>query len=349
MKRLLVLLLCLAVWLGCFCGCNAKNEEVSSDSSLTNEEVEYFHTYEGEPLAHKKYTVYSTPRSSVKEGIANDPKSNVLAIKDATKLYFGFIMGCGIEQKPFTYIENKECFDDSIPSCQTVEYCGKKYVLDYTKTMAVTETYTFAGKECTFTVNYDTYGVWTENQTDRIGNLTIRRDTGAVVWFESDATHGTPTKDVIPISSEEAREKILQYVKDLCGEDVLEDYNVKSTEVKKSDGYSVNINYYTEGYKTKYFLNVRVADDGELLELYVDYVKDVFETVFEIYGKDAIDKAKSVLESAVDIPDSVQFYIAFDSDGKFFLVASTNQSYPQIEPVCDGVHRIYYAVEILPI
>ncbi len=365
MKRIIALVLCVSLLFVFVCGCDAKNDAVSSDSSSENKHkvvyndgmdyeqynkkiADYWQTYEGTPPQHKKYTIYSTPLSGVKDGIVNDYNSQVLAVKNATKLYFGFILGCDIEQKPFTYVKIEKYTDDSLRYHQVVEFRDNKYELTSNfanNSKVVTNTYMLEGEEVKLMWQYDDYSVYTENSDAYLGSVTVRRDTGKVVQYEFYDRGEEPKDDITPIPKEEAREKIIQYVKDLCGEDILEDYKVESAEISKGNGYRLRTYYCVGEYKTVYSLHVWISDDGKLLEMQVDYGKEIFETVLEKYGIEAFDKAKAVLERAVEIPDPALFHIAFDSDGKLFLVVTTNRSYPN--DGCWGSHPMHYAVEII--
>lgn len=364
MKKLLAVLMSVCLLTLCVCGCDTKTDSVSSESDTdsgssnvpiyskyTEKDYEnYWQEYEGTPPANKKYVIYSSPLSGVKEGIANDPNSDVLAVRNATKLYFTFVNGCDIEQKPFTYFEMKEYTDDSLPYYKEVEFWGKKYeVMSNFKNNAITTTqkHTFNGQEYCFEVKYDKYCVFYEDNS--LGIVTVRRDTGMVVEYEAYDFGKKPEDDIVPISQDEARAKMVQYVRELCGEDVIEDFKVESAEIEKGNfSYNAYLDYSIGEYNTCYSLQVGISFDGSLMNVLVRQI-DALKAAVEEYGKEAFDKAKAVLESAVEIPDNAGFYITFDSDGRLFLVVTTNKSYPQLGPQCDGVHPMHYAVEILPI
>ena len=370
MKKILAFVMCFVVMLVCFCGCDAKNNDVSSESdsaessetnSTTSDSAEssetdsttqgdngYFHTYEGEPLAHKKYTIYSTPESGVKEGIANDPATEIIAVKDVREFTFGFVSDSHEAKKQLTYYTTKTEYDRLDDISYSID--GVEYVLEHVITSVVTEVHILYGQEHTFTNHIDFYEACND-EGDALYKIGIVRESGKIAQFVN--LQGVISDAVI--SKAEAKQKILSYAATWVGEDALKEYNFENIEAYeetrgtgKTVGYSISAKLNIDGYDIFSYARVGIYADGTLkcVEFNPFYERETYKKVFETLGKPAIDKAKAVLESAVDLKDA-KCYLCFDTEGTPYYLAERNTSYPGCD--CWGVHGIHYAVEILPI
>ncbi len=362
MKKFFVMLLCLCLLFVFTCGCDAKSNSASSDTSSADKSneiplsayekylkdlSEYWQTYEGTPPENKIYTIYSTQLSDVKAGIVADPSTDILAVEDISQLYFGFIDDCNNKQKPITYRTIAETpFDGKSPPTE-VEYNGKTYIIDYMgwDSQTIIEKHIIAGEEYQFVKTLDKYRVLTEKE-DLVAIITAERETGRIVDFEL-RVEEVSQEDITPISKEAAKQKIVEYVTKLCGEDIAKHIKAETAEISGGkSGWSLFLPLYIDEYRIDCCLYVSILADGTLQRLNFSACShfDALKTAFDKYGKEAFDKAKAVLESAVDLTDAV-FYIAYDSDGRLFCVAVLNKWYTSY-PICDGIHTRHYAVEI---
>lgn len=368
MKRIIALVFGVSLLFVFVCSCDAKNDAVSSVNPSTGGEGEnssvstqvdpsnYWQEYEGTPPANKKYVIYSTPLSGVKEGIVNDPKSDVLAVRDVLKLCFYYVHGCDSEIKPYTYITTEKTTEREVPRVRTVEYNEKKYSLYYNETETIVEAHTFAGKEYKYEIKYDSYSVYDEGENQQYGKIKISRETGKLFDFKPYSGFKYTDNGNAINSKEEARQTIIDYVSVLCGEDVVKDYKLETAEIyentndNSSTCYSVDTYSEIEGYKTSSRIHIGISRDGSLTHLgFYNFdvaCSEVYKNAFQEYGKEAFDKAKAILESAVDLAKvEARCHIAFDSTGKLFYLAMSSYQYPN--DGCWGSHPMHYAVEII--
>ncbi len=354
MKKLCVLCLILVLIIGCFVGCSDnKTDSVSSTGSAYNTTAQSWNQSCPEPVPeHKVYTVYSTPRPGVKNGVAADKNTDILAVENIEKLWFEYEETYGKKGTSESNVKRVTTKDFGSKSF-LFEVDGLEYEARYVETTSVNANYNFSDKVQEYNHKFDKYtfnncidGV---NETDyyNSGTIVIERETENIVYLELkfDDVFLELFEDE-KATKNEAKIHAKDSVEQFFGGEIPKGFDVEPIDLQHQNEYGCSVVYDQTlfGFKTECQIRVDVNEYGfTCLFIASEFIREYVDAI-DSYGVGSFVNAKDVLNGCLDNVTVKESLICFDETGELYYRVISDGQYSHD---CWCTHSQQYCINII--
>lgn len=354
MKRLCALCLVSVLVIGCFAGCGGnKTDSVSSTASTDGVTVEAWNQSCPEPVPENKiYTVYSTPTEGVKNGVAADNGTDIVAVENIEKLCFEYEKTNHTNSTSESNVKRVNAKEYSAESF-VLEVDGLEYEARYVETASVSATYTFPDTVREYNHKFDKYTINNcidgVNETDyyNSGTVFIERATGNIFYFELvfDDAFIELFEDE-KVSENEAKAHAEESVRQFFGGKIPEGFDVEPIDLQHQSKYgcSVVYNQTLGGFKTECQIRVDVNEVGFTCRFMAsEFIREYIDAV-DSYGIESVVKASDALNDCLDNVTVKEGLINFDKTGRLYYRVISDLQYSH---GCWCSHSQQYCINIV--